>query len=127
VPFLDIDSSFSLNSVGDLKVVSGTDAINQSLRNILLTPVGFRPGEYRNNSTYGIGMKDFLFEKANPFTASEMRNIIVDKINFYEPRINLEAVNVKILDDHTYRVDIEYVMVAGTKEIIDFKLVLDQV
>ena len=126
MPFTDIDSNFELDATGDIKVLTDTDAINQSLKNILLTPTGFRPGEYQFNDTYGIGMRDYLFEKTNEFTASNMREVIVEKINFYEPRINLKSVNVRILNENTYRVDIDYVLIAGNRDINEFRLLLDR-
>jgi phage baseplate assembly protein W len=124
--FLDIDSTFSLNSVGDLNIVRDKDAINQALRNIILTPSGFRPGEYTDNSTYGIGIKEYLFQKANPFTADSIKDTLRRKIDRYEPRIQLIDITVTPVNGLTYEIYITYYLVAGSREKNEYKLVLDR-
>jgi phage baseplate assembly protein W len=125
MPFYDLDSNFTLNAVGDLNVVTDSDAINQALRNILLTPSGFRPGEVRDNPTYGIGVSEFLFEKVNSLDANTIRDKVAEKIIRYESRIALEEVTVTPLPEtNNYEIEIYYVLNSGTREVQEFKTIL---
>ena len=126
MPFNDIDSKFTLNAVGDITVVTGRDAINQSLRNLLLTPVGFRAGSVTDNQTYGLGMKDFLFDKVNNLDSETVRDFIGEKIARYEPRISVSNIVVTPIPDiNTYEVNIFYILNSGTREIQEFKTILN--
>jgi phage baseplate assembly protein W len=125
MPFYDLDSSFTLNAVGDLNVVTDREAVNQSLKNILLTPSGFRPGEVADNPTYGLGVKDFLFEKVNTLDAGTIRDAVAEKIIRYEPRIALENIVVTPMpEENSYDIEIYYVLNAGTREVQEFKTIL---
>ena len=69
---------------GDMVAVVGTTAINQSIKNILLTDPGTRPF---SSVEFGAGLKSMLFELGDSATARDIRQLIVAALSNYEPRI----------------------------------------
>lgn len=112
--FTDIDNNFTLTASGDLKLVTDVDAISQALRNLILTPTGFRAGEYYLNDTYGVGIKEYLFEKVNSSSATSIQEDLEDAISFYEPRITVQNIIVEPEKfKNQYDITIIYVLVSG--------------
>ena len=57
--YTDLDFSFGLDSGGDIKLVSNGAAILQSIKMILFTRVGMRPGN--GNENFGTDTLSYLF------------------------------------------------------------------
>ena len=100
--FLDIKNSYSynaqLNRKEELKDVAGLydiEAIKNSITNALLTS----PGEKILNPEFGIDLRRFIFEPVDIFTTQEIRADIEENLPNFEPRIELEKVDVEALED----------------------------
>jgi phage baseplate assembly protein W len=87
----DIDLNFSRHPLtGDLASKSGSNAIKQSVRNIVLTNFyerGF-------NVEFGTNTRKSLFELIDPLTAQTLKQNIEKAINNTEPDVELIDVTV---------------------------------
>ncbi len=81
---------FPLVADGDFPLVSGEDAVEQALEMLLLT----EPGERVRRPEYGCGLQRFLFKPNTVSTRTLMRKTIVEAIERFEPRIELDTVDV---------------------------------
>lgn len=86
----------------EVKMVAEEEDIRESLMILLST----RPGERIMQPAYGCGLHSMVFETVNETTVTEIRDLIERAILFYEPRINLEAVEVEMEDVYEGRLDI---------------------
>ena len=66
------------------------DQIKSDLLILLLTS----PGERVMNPSYGTPLKKLIFEPNDPRLRSEARNMIINSIKRWEPRISLQQVEV---------------------------------
>lgn len=87
----------------DVKMVAEEEDIQESLAILLST----RPGERIMHPGYGCGLHDMVFETINETTITEIRDVIERAVLFYEPRINLEAIEVGVEDVYNGRIDIQ--------------------
>ena len=78
---------------GDINILKDENAIKSAVKNILLT----KPGEKLFEPNLGSQVINLLFEPLDPFTAEVIRDEIINTINQYEPRVELENVTVKPL------------------------------
>lgn len=67
------------------------NAIKNSLRNLFLT----MPGQKILNPTYGLDLKQFLFEPITTSNATELERVIYGEISFYEPRVEVRNILVE--------------------------------
>lgn len=72
------------------KMVAGTEDIQQSLDILFSTSLGERIMQ----PEYGSNLKDFQFEPINYSLIGYLKDLIKNAILFYEPRIQLEAVDI---------------------------------
>ena len=100
--FLDIKNSYSynaqLNRKEELKAVAGLydiEAIKNSIANALLTS----PGEKILSPEFGIDLRRFIFEPVDVFTEEDIEEDIKVNLPRFEPRIELENVEVQGLED----------------------------
>ena len=77
-------------SSGEVNMVSEDEDIQESLR-ILLTTA---PGERVMNPAYGCGLKLITFENISESTVTEIKDVIERAILFFEPRINLNGIDI---------------------------------
>lgn len=70
--------------------VSGVQAVEQSIRAILLT----QPGERIARPTFGAGLRRFLFAPNSLELRTQIRATVTDALTRDEPRIRLETVTV---------------------------------
>jgi uncharacterized protein len=84
------------------KMVAEEEDIRESLLILLST----RPGERIMQPAYGCGLHAMVFETVNESTVTEIRDLIERAILFYEPRINLEGIEVEMQDVYEGRLDI---------------------
>ena len=78
-------------------------AIKSNLINLLLT----EPGERIMEPTFGLGLKNKLFE--NNINVEELKINIGDKINQFIPQINLVNVDAQLIENsHTLMIQISY-------------------
>lgn len=106
--YSDLDLDFLPHpTTGDVVIKTGSDAINRSVRNLILTNFyekPFRPG-------IGSSALKLLFENATPLTANFLKDAINEVIRNYEPRVSLINVTVQFdLDNNGYNVVMEYII-----------------
>jgi phage baseplate assembly protein W len=75
---------------GRFGYTQGDSSVREVIRNILLT----RPGERRMRPEFGAGLLDYIHQPNNETTRNLMSNIIRKAVEQWEPRIQLEAVQV---------------------------------
>jgi uncharacterized protein len=97
-----------LDADGEILLVGEEEKIAQSIRIIL----GTGPGERLMHPDFGCGIHNYVFAPNNVRTAGLIRFHVEDSLNRWEPRIDLEDVQVQadpgdaavILISITYRV-----------------------
>lgn len=97
--FLDLEeksnsgkSFYNKDTKVDIKSSDDEAAIVNSIRNIFSTS----PGERILEPTFGLNLKQWLFEPLDEFTAQEIGETIVSGIKRFEPRVEIKNVNVNI-------------------------------
>lgn len=75
---------------GRLHWVEGPEVVAQSIRAILLT----EPGERIGRPELGCGLRRFLFAPNTVATRTLIRDAVSEALARFEPRVNLEAVDV---------------------------------
>ena len=105
--YVDFDMDFDKHPAhGDLAQVKKSTAINRSLKNILMTNAGERL--FQPDIEGGLG--PLLFENFNDLTTSRIESKIRQAIGKFEPRADVQSVNVKPSpDDNAYLVNIVYI------------------
>jgi phage baseplate assembly protein W len=106
--FSDLDLNFTAHPVtGDISRRFDENAIKTSLRNLILTNNFERPF----HSEIGTPIRGMLFEPFSPMLVSNIERAIFDAVSSFEPRVNLDNVEVIASPDEnsititlTYRV-----------------------
>ena len=97
--FVDISLSFIPNPLnGDLTTIKDERAINNSIKNLILT----RPNEVPFQRDIGSNVTALLFEFNDGSTADLIEQEIVRTIKFSEPRVEIQEVKVEN-DPDTYK------------------------
>ena len=82
--FSDLDLNFLQHpATKDIRKKVGENSIKQSIRNLIMP----NPLEKPFQPEIGCGVYNLLFEPMMPITELEIREIITDVINIYEPRV----------------------------------------
>lgn len=81
---------FAIEPTGAVAVASGTAKLEQSMRLILETYPGERPMRPRFGST----LRDFVFDGAGTEKAAEIADVVRASIEQWEPRVDVEDVEV---------------------------------
>jgi phage baseplate assembly protein W len=112
--YSDLDLDFIPHpATKDVVKKTGIDAIKRSVRNLVLTNFYDRP--FR--SWIGSNAQKMLFENINPFTATFLKDAIIEVITNFEPRVSLlenneRGVKVNVsADNNGYDVVIDFVIV----------------
>lgn len=93
---------------GDLIRYANQESVRQSVRNLLLTNRGSRP----YNSDAGTNLRKLLQEPISPVTEQMISEQIRETILAFEPRVELQYVNVTINNDQAaYTATIVFSMV----------------
>ena len=111
--FSDIDKNMTKTHSSDMSLIINNADVSQSLTSLVLTQTGsvpFRP-------EYGTDVHDILFENMSLIQADRLRSRIESSINTYEPRVNLQTVDVRSdHDTNTYNVYIHYSIIYDNVE-----------
>lgn len=119
--YTDFDFNFIANpNNGDVSKKIDTEAVKQSVRNLILTNRGERPFQ----PFLGSNVRGLLFELGDPFTALELQKEITNTIENFEPRVELIDVRVTDeLDNNRFKIQIYFAIVStGQQENVDFYL-----
>ena len=119
--FTDISLSFQPNPLnGDISVLKDERAINNALKNIIMTSIYEKPFD----SMFGSTVNRILFEPADTMTADDLQFEIKRAIARNEPRVKVEFVDVRInYDTGDYNVKIKYLIV-GYDEVLNVDFIL---
>jgi phage baseplate assembly protein W len=106
--FSDLDLNFTAHPVtGDISRRFDENAIKTSLKNLILTNNFERPF----HSEIGTPIRGMLFEPFSPMLATNIERAVFDAVSSFEPRVNLDNVEVVASPDEnsititlTYRV-----------------------
>lgn len=91
-----VDINYKLNTYNkDLKLAYESEAINNSIRNILTTLKGTLPG----NPNFGTNLEEALFEIIDEITLSFIEDIILVELEKQEPRIIVKRINFDVKED----------------------------
>lgn len=102
----DIDSKFTVLSGGNINIVKGTDAIDQSILLLLSTLRGERV-----RSKLGSGLFNLLFQPMTDDTVDDIKDVIEFNLTKYENRISIRRIDVTAnADQNFYRIEISYVV-----------------
>jgi len=110
------DLNQSLNTGGDLRTVltQESDAIDQSIENILSTRIGDR----FYNPTFGSNIHEILFEPLNQSTANLLFQEIVRALGLWEPRIEIQtSASIVEVDqeEYAFRIILVYLIVSSNQ------------
>jgi|TARA_R110000744_G_scaffold95623_6_gene184711 phage baseplate assembly protein W len=122
--YKDLDFSFkSLALTRDLGTKSDTNAINQSVKNLVMTNFGERPF----HPEIGSDVNALLFEPASSISFSALEDAIETVLNNFEPRISLRDVRVDDngIDENRIFVRITYVFIEKD-ETVDTEIILER-
>ena len=105
--YVDFDMDFDKHPAhGDLTQVKKSTAINRALKNIVMT----NPGERLFQPDVEGGLGPLMFEQFNDLTTSRIESKIRQAIGKFEPRADVQSVNVKPTpEDNAYLVNIVYI------------------
>jgi len=93
-PFKDIDLDFERNPVtNDVNTVDNVVAIKRAVKNLIQTNFYERPFQ----PELGCGIRELLFENFTPMTKVFLERKIEEVLINYEPRVDLQ--NVQVDDD----------------------------
>lgn len=101
------------DATGGVALVSGSREIEESIRLILATS----PGERPMRPEFGCAVHDYVFAPANASTAGDIAYVVRVALERWEPRIELEGVDVRFdeVELGTLYIDIHYT-VRGTND-----------
>ncbi|WP_068398348.1 GPW/gp25 family protein [Kribbia dieselivorans] len=101
------------DATGGIALVSGSKEIEESIRLILATS----PGERPMRPEFGCAVHDYIFAPADASTAGDIAYAVRVALDRWEPRIELEAVDVRFdeVEQGTLYIDIHYTL-RGTND-----------
>lgn len=122
--YSDLDLDFIAHpTTGDVMKKTGIEAVKRSIRNLVLTNFYDKP--FRPQ--IGSGAIKLLFENANPIVAGFLRDAIKEVITNYEPRVSVQAIDVKFdYDNNGYNVTL-YFVVLNSNEPVTTTLFLERI
>lgn len=106
VVYRDLDLNFNIHpNTKKLNVLSGDIVVLRALKNLILTDFYERPF----HPEIGCNLRALLFENIMPSTAKNIKNVIIESIQNFEPRVQLNEVTVEAIPEKNgYNVILEY-------------------
>lgn len=102
---IDYTKNSALNNIreqSDIRADYNINAIKNSIFNIFTTI----PGQKILNPTFGLNLLYFVFTGITTSNARSLGDIILKGINKYEPRVNVDNVNITTdIENQTYTID----------------------
>ena len=109
-PFRDIDLDFSRNAVtNDVNIVEDVIAVKRAVKNLIQTNFYERPFQ----PELGCGIRELLFENFTPMTKVFLERKIEEVLINFEPRVDLQSVQVDDDQDRNRLVVDIYFYVVG--------------
>lgn len=121
--FKDLSLNFNQNPVTkDITKVTDVEAIKRSVRNL----ISINHYEKPFHPEIGSGVRELLFENATPLTSLAINQAITDVIKNYEPRAQLNFVDVNAqLDNNAYDITVNFSVINGPPESVDLALTME--
>jgi phage baseplate assembly protein W len=117
--YRDVSFSFVHPATGDVLVSTDLDAIRNSIKNIILTPIGTRPFF----PIFGTRVTSLLFELADPQTERILEDEIVNGITRWETRVtNVRAEVYDYNERNAYSVTVYFTATYGVNAELKFLL-----
>lgn len=123
--FSDFLTNLDKNPVtGFVAKATNSQAIEQSMRNLLLTNQGDWPFE----STVGSKVRSSMFELNDPRIQDEIKASIAETIHNHEPRVELIEVTLTT-DPNTYTayINVKYSILSIADSVFDFSIAVNRV
>ena len=122
--YSDLDFAFKRNPVTDaVSVKIDTEAVKQSIVNILSTNRGERPFL----PDFGGNLRSYLFENFDGITASLVEEQIRVAIANYEPRVRILDVQVTAVPDrNAMRIFMEFEILSPQAEVTSVEFVVER-
>ena len=105
-------------STGDLTRISGISVLVNSLRNLLLTPLGYYPFD----PEYGSLLYKKLFEPSDQITEQEIIYEVKTRVQRYDPRIKIQTVQITWSNDRKTAIVNVSILRGDTKGKVDITL-----
>lgn len=88
----------------DVDALFDEESVKNAVKNVFLTA----PGDKILNPTWGLDLRQFLFEPINRFTTNRIDHAIRDGLPIMEPRLEISNISITpIPDDNTYIIDLQ--------------------
>ena len=117
--YSDLSNSLIHPATGDVVVARDLEAIRNSIKNIVLTPLGTRPFF----PEFGTDVDSLLFENFNFITAVALEQEILTGVSRFEPRIsNISVSATPQPDEHIYTINITFTPYFGGVYSLQFTL-----
>lgn len=113
--YSDVDQSLKRN------YVVNTDSVKQSIKNILTT----RKGTRLFNSEFGSNIHQYLFDLMDEVTAFNILNEVVQAVETWEPRVQVNFGQSSCIPDYTngiYWVNLVFIIKAAPTEVHHYEL-----
>ena len=128
--FVGLDYPIKKNPLGFFKTSRNTDQIKSDLLVLLLT----NPNERVMLPNFGTPLRSLVFDQNDTFVQEAARQLIINAISTWEPRIVINAINISVPkteeneDGHVLQINIEFIDPNNLKEIqtLDLQIPLAQ-
>ena len=112
--FVDVHLDFSNPIQRDIVTDYDGEAVTNSIVNLFNT----MPGQNLLNPEYGLNLMQYVFEPATDATAYSIGRHIIDNLTNYEPRINVQNVNINVnQDEQTFTIVLSILIPALNQQI----------
>ena len=122
--FKDLSVTFKKHPVSDdLVQVKDKAAVVQSISNLLLTNKGERPFQ----PELGCDLRRMLFEPLDYATSAQIKSVVAEVINKYEPRVKVDNIYCfPDYDNNGYEVELSYTLVGRDDNAITVDFFLER-
>ena len=94
--YIDMPSKLYNKKSGIAKPVKGTEAVKNSIHNIIATPIGSIPG----HPEFGSRVNKYIFELIDPAIKEMIKAEISYSLKRWEPRVDI--ISIEVNDDPDY-------------------------
>jgi uncharacterized protein len=103
------DYNTIIGSDGDFTRLSAINVLINSVRNLLLTPLG----SYPFDPEYGSLLYKMLFEPSDSITQQQLLSEVKNRIQRYDPRVNIETIKFSYSNDKK-TVSVNVIIIRGS-------------
>lgn len=121
--FSDLDLNFTRHPItDDVSRKTDTAAVNQSLRNLILTANYERPF----NSNIGSPIRALMFEPYSPMLRVLLKTVVEQTVENFEPRISLQDVIISPNEDNNSVSISIYYYILNSTSLQSFQMTLER-